>query len=271
VAGFSSYDDIINEVTVNGKGLDWNFFKIGPTMEGAGVWGSHWYASGSPGAGSNPAATPGTAYDDDVGSIYFADTTTDQKHILTFGAAASQNCTLMLYDRLVGVSGLSVASTGNKTVSSTGLPRYTSSAASVVEAWLEVTTATTTTAAIVSMNSYTNEGGTTGRAGGTVTFPATATDVRTMIKMPLQAGDKGVQDCSTINVATAASAGVVNFLLIRPLVFLPLIANIWNERDCVLQFTSLPRVFDGASLAIAQLATATTATNVWGRINLAYG
>jgi hypothetical protein len=177
----------------------------------------------------------------------------------------------MVYDRLVGVGGLSVASTGNKTVNGVALPRYTGASASVVEAWLEVTTATTTTAAVVSMNNYTNQGGTGGRSGGNVTFPATATDVRTMIKLPLQAGDKGVQDCSSINVGTAASAGVVNFLLIRPLAFIPLLANIWNEKDLVLQFPSMARVFDGASLSLALLATGTTATNVYGTMKAAYG
>lgn len=271
MAGFTSYDDIINEVTVNGKSYDWNFLKIGPTMHGAGVWGSLWYASGSPGAGVDPAATPGTAYSSASGGIVFPDTSTDQKYIMTFGAAASQNCTLMLYDRLVGVSGLSLASTGNKTVSSTALGRYTSTASSVVEAWVEVTTATTVTAPVLSMNSYTNEAGTAAQAGATITLPSAATVLRSMFKLPLQAGDKGVQACSTINVATAGSTGAVNFMLIRPLVYLPLLANIWNERDCVLQFTSLPRVFDGATLGLAQLATATTATTIWGRVNIAYG
>lgn len=269
--GFTSYDDIINDVTVWGQTLEWNFWKQGPTMEGAGVWASLWYEEGAPRGGGNPASTPGTAYANDANSLWWESTSDDRKFLVTIGAAATQNCTLMVYDRLVGVGGLSVASTGNKTVSSVALPRYTGSEASVVEAWLEVTTATTTTAPVVSINSYTNEGGTGGRSGANITFPAAATDQRTMVKLPLQAGDKGVRSCSTINVNTAASAGVVNFLLIRPLVFLPLLANVWNEKDLVLQFPSMPRIFDGASLSMALLATGTTATNIYGTMKAAYG
>ncbi len=271
MAGFSSYDDLINELTTNGKRFDWDFLKAGPAAEAAGQWVSHWYAAGSPGAGSDPAATPGTAYDDTAGSMFFSDVSPDQKHLLTFGAAATVNCTLMLYDRLVGVSGITLNSTGNKTVNSTALPRYSGTASAEVEAWVEVTTATTGTAPVVSMNSYTNQDGTTGRAGGTLTFPAAATDVRWMAKLPLQAGDKGVQAISTLNVATAGTAGVCNVILIKPLAYLPLVANLWNERDLVLQLARLPRVFDGACLATAQLATATTATTVWGKVGLGYG
>jgi hypothetical protein len=269
MAGFGSYSAVISALNAGAR-LEYQFYKVGPTNEGAGVWTSLWYAGSAPAAGTDPAATPGTAYTNAAGSIQFPNTSTATNWMLDLNATATQDGTLMLYDRLVGVSGLSVATTGNKTVSSTGLPRYTSSAASVVEAWLEVTTATTTTAAIVSMNSYTNEGGTTGRAGGTVTFPATATDVRTMIKMPLQAGDKGVQACSTINVATAAAAGVVNFVLLRPIMYVPLLANIDSRMSCLFDASRTMRVFDGASLAFAWLATGTTAATITGDLRISY-
>jgi hypothetical protein len=272
MAGFSSYDDLINEMTTNGKALSWDYTKTGPVAEAAGQWASLWYAAGSPGAGADPAATPGTAYDDTAGSMFFTDQSPDQKHLVTFGGAASVNCSVMLYDRLVGVSGISVASTGNKTINSTALPRYSGTAAAVVSAWVEVTTATTTTAVVMSMNSYTNQAGTAGRAGATITFPAVATDVRWMANLPLQAGDQGVRSIEVgVNVATAAAAGVINVLLLRELAVIPMLANIWNERDLVLQLAAMPRVFDGGSLALAQLATATTATNHWGTVRLAYG
>jgi hypothetical protein len=192
-------------------------------------------------------------------------------HVVTFGGVSTVNCTLQLVDRLVGVSGISLATTGSKTVNSTTLPRYSGTAAAVVEAWVEVTTATTTTAPVISANSYTNQAGTAARAGGNLTFPAAATVARWMGKLPLQAGDAGMQSVQTINVATAAAAGVCNVILQRPLATLPLIANVWNERDLVLQLAALPQVFDGASLALMQLASATTATSIWGTVRLAYG
>lgn len=270
--GFTSYDDIITEMTTNGKRNTIPFAKVGVAGL-VGVWESLWTAVGIPGAGSAPAGTTGTSYSKDNGSINFPDVSTDLRYLLSFGATATQNCTLMLYDRLVGVSGISVASTGNKTVNSTAVPRYSGTAAVGNQVWLEVTTATTTTAAVVSLNSYTNEGGTAGRAGGSLTFPAAATVLSSLVgPLPLQAGDLGVRSVEVgLNVGTAASAGVVNVLIIRPIAFLPIIANVWNEVDLVLQLTQLERLFDGATLGLAMLHTVTTATNVWGKLITGHG
>lgn len=278
MAGFTSRDDIINEVTANGKQDLWNFYKVAPAAaEAAGVWQSLWKGVGNPGAGSDPAASTGTAYDTDAGSstagaIWFPDRSTDQRHLLSFGACATQNCTLMLYDRLVGVSGISTATTGNKTVSSTALTRYTGTSATLNEVWLEVTTATTTTAPVVNLNSYTTADGSTGQTGGNVTFPAAATDLHSMIQVPLNASKQGVRSIEIgLNVATASAAGAVNVLIIRPLARIPLLANVWNEVSFLDDVMGLPRIYDNATLGLALLASTTTATTVWGTITCAYG
>lgn len=272
MAGFASYDDLIAEITA-GKHKTFSFYKVSSAPEAAGVWHSLWKAAGVPGAGADPATTPGTAYDDTAGSIFFQDEASDQKHIVTLGACANVNCTLMLYDRLVGVSGISLATTGAKTVNSTALPRYSGANALGVQAWLEVTTATTTTAPVVNLNAYTDQDGNTGNSGANLTFPAAATNVDAFIgPLPISNADRGIRSIEAgLNVSTAAAAGVVNVVLIKPLLYLPLIANQWNERDCVLQMTSLPRLFDGASLGLAILASGTTATTVWGQIGVAWG
>lgn len=276
--GFTSRDDLINEITTNGKQDLWNFYKVAPAAaEAAGVWQSLWKGVGNPGAGSNPAATPGTVYDSDsaspvAGSIRFPDRSTDQRYLLSFGAVATQNCTLMLYDRLAGVSGISTATTGAKTVNSGALTRYSSTAATLNEVWLEVTTATTTTAPVVNLNSYTSADGTTAQTGGNVTFPAAATDRHTMIEVPLNASKQGVRSVEAgLNVGTASAAGAVNVLIIRPLARIPLLANIWNEVSFLDDTMGLPRIYDNANLGLALLASTTTATTVWGTVNCAYG
>jgi hypothetical protein len=278
MAGFTDYNDLVQELTVNGKYLTWDFFKVAPAnAQGAGNWQTLWKATGTPGAGADPAAgsasvnSGGTAHTNEAGSINFADQSPDTKHILSLGACANQNCTLLLLDRLVGVSGLSLASTGNKNVNNVALPRYSGSSAAVVSAWLEITTATTTTPAVVSLNTYTNEAGTASRVGGTITFPAAATVLHTMLKLPIQAGDKGIRTVETLNVGTAASVGAATLLLCRELARIPLIANQWNEKDFVLQTTALPRVFDGSSLSLAILASGAVTTTVWGTVQLAFG
>lgn len=278
MAGFVSRDDIINEISTGGKVDLWNFYKVAPAAaEAAGVWQSLWKGTGNPGAGSDPAATPGTVYDSDTGSVvagsmYFADRSPDYRHLLSFGAVATQNCTLMLYDRLAGVSGISTATTGNKTVNSGSLTRYSGTAAILNEVWLEVTTATTTTAPVVSLNQYTSADGSTGQSGGTVTFPAAATDLHTMIQVPLNASKQGVRSVEVgLNVGTASAAGAVNVLIIRPLARIPLLANVWNEISFLDDVMGLPRIYDNACLGLALLASTTTATTVWGQINCAYG
>ena len=75
----------------------------------------------------------------------FADRDPDYRHLLSFGAVATQNCTLMLYDLLAGVSGISGVGTGSKTINSGALTRYSGTAATLNEVWLDVTTASTTT------------------------------------------------------------------------------------------------------------------------------
>ena len=275
--GFTSRDDIINELTTNGKADLFNFYKVGTAAQAAGVWHSLWKGAGQPGAGSDPAATPGTVYDSDAtspvaGSMFFPDRSTDQRYVLSFGAVATTNCTLMLYDRLAGVSGISTASTGAKTVSSGALTRYSSTAATLNECWLEVTTATTTTAPVVNLSSYTSADGTTAQTGPNLTFPAAATVAGAMLQVPLSASKQGIRSVEAgLTVGTASAAGAVNVMIIRPLARIPLLANVWNEVSFLDDTLGLPRVFDNANLGLAYLASATTATTFWGTVSCAYG
>lgn len=278
MAGFSSRDDIINELTTNGKADLWNFYKIAPAAStAAGVWQSLWKGVGNPGAGADPAVSTGTAYDTDAttavaGSMWFPDRSTDQKFLMSFGAVANATCTLMLYDRLVGVSGISTATTGNKTISSLALTRYTGTDAILNEVWLEVTTATTVTAPVVSLNSYTTADGTAAASGGTVTFPAAATTISSMIQVPLSATKQGVRSIEIgLNVGTASTAGIVNVCIIRPIARIPLLLNVWNEISLLDDVMGLPRIYDNATLGLALMGSAAQTTTVWGKISCAYG
>lgn len=279
MAGFTSLDDLISEMTVNSKVFHAPFYKVSTAPEANGVWHSLWRVAGYPaaggdgGAGSGTPGAGGTALTlADGGLLNAANASPDTKHLLTLGAVASQDCMLMLYDRLVSVSGVTVASTGSKNVGSAALPRYSGGDSKGVQAWLEVTTQTATTAPVVNMNSYTDQDGNTGASGGSVTFPAAATNVDTLVgPLPLAAGDTGVRSVETVNVGTAGTAGAVNVVLLRPLGFLPLSANAWTERDFLTMLPSLPRLYDGHTLGLAFLATTTTAVTVWGSIRGAYG
>lgn len=261
-----SRDQVLAHIAA-GRHQTWNFSKDGATHtpEAAGNWYSCSVDPGSPGAMVDPTTYANCT--DLAGSIFHTNVSPAKRYMHAVYATASQNGTLMIYDRLGHIGSIALSSTGNKTVSSSALPRSMDTVdLANVEAWLEITTATTTTAVVCSMNSYTNEAGTPARAGGNLTFPATATNTRWMGKLPLQAGDKGVQAVSTINVGTAASAGVANVVLLRPIAYVPIIANIITP----LELPELPRIYDGSSLMLAFLATTTTAVDIWGRTVCVY-
>ncbi len=78
------------------------------------------------------------------------------------------------------------------------------------EIWAQQVTAATGTQNI--NVEYTNEGGTTGRTSGAQSMPATT--IRTMLRIPLQAGDRGVQGITGVT-GTTASAGTFNLLVMR--------------------------------------------------------
>jgi len=257
MAGFTGYDDIINEVTTNDKHLRCLFTKE-PSYGGPGaadIWYSFWREPGIPGAGAIPATTPGAAYTDADGSMHWANQTPDRKFFASVDTNFSSTGVLMVYDRLVGVGGIVLTSTGDKTVNSVALPRYSGTAADGVQAWLEVEVATTTTAPIVSLASYTNEAGTAGRAGGTIAFPLTTTKQQTFIgPLPLQSGDRGIRSVETINVNTASGGATAtcSLVLLKPIAFFAGGAAIATAHtDFVLQRPIMRRVYDGASLAVA--------------------
>ena len=277
MAGFTSRDDIINELTTNGKADVWNFYKIGIVAEAAGVWQSLWQSVGNPGAGGNPATTPGTVYDSDTssivaGSMPFTDRSTDQKHLLSFGACATQACTLMLYDRLAGVSGVATNSTGTKTINSGALTRYSGTAAVLNEAWLEFTTAGTAATGVFNLNAYTSADGSNGLSGGSVSTPTTSMTQYSMLQLPLNEGEQGVRSVEAgLNVGTAHTTSVANLLIIRPLARIHLPQYVWTEVSFLDDVGGLPRIYDNANLGLMYFATTTTALTVWGTINCAYG
>lgn len=176
-----------------------------------------WTLAGTP---PTSAATPGTAYTNHSSALMtFPDLSPIEKFLVEFESScpSSSGQLVWLMDRLVGV-GQSIVGTGDKTINSTALPRYTTGEDVMV--FLEVTTITATTLPVISLASYTNQAGASGRAGASLSWPSAVQEVNSWIgPMPLQSGDSGVRSVETINVSAAPSAGVVNVVLAKPLIF----------------------------------------------------
>lgn len=265
---FASRDAIRAAITA-GRVQRWHFVKDGDTSnetpEAAGSWVSYYLAVGTPGAAAAPSTYANLT--DFSGSVNNTNVSPGNRYLTDVVVCASQPGTLMVYDRLGHIGAIALSSTGNKTVSSSALPRSMgTNDLNNVECWIEVDVATDGTTTL-SMNSYTNESGTTTRAGGNLVLPSSA-NIGWMGKLPLQAGDKAVQAVSTINVsAETNTVGECNVVLMRPLAYVPVAtANIATR----LELTQLPRVYDGSSIFFAWMATSTTVVDLWGELTFAY-
>jgi len=261
---FASDNAIRQANSANRKNV-WRPYKTGAaaaTPQAAGQIVSLAALAGSPGAIADPSVY--ATCTDLAGAMINTNASPANSYLTSGWMTATQDGVLLVYDRLGHIGAVSLAATGNKTVASTALPRgMTADDLANVECWIELTTATTVTAPILSMNSYTNEAGTAGRAGATITFPAVATPTRWMAQLPLQAGDKGVQAVNTINVATAASAGVCNVILLRQIAAIPCTANVTIPSILI---EELPRIYDGSSLCMMFLASAAAVVSVRGSL-----
>lgn len=123
--GFTSQDDLINEITVNGKfrRVDWNKLTHAVTAQVAGVWHALPHSTGNPGAltmgvvGTNLAFH--AAYDRMAGAMYHGgDVSPDTKHVLNasaFSAAATSMPAIFMLVDLLGWYPVSTTTvTGNQ-------------------------------------------------------------------------------------------------------------------------------------------------------------
>ncbi len=130
-------------------------------------------------------------------------------------------CGLMLIDMLNISGGLNATVTTAQTTNlpTAALPRYTNGegvhAALVVHA---IIGSTSTTATV----SYTNQAGTSGRTSTAVVFGGTGyREVNALIRIPLQAGDTGIQSVESVTVSgTTGTAGNFGVVMYKPLAFM---------------------------------------------------
>lgn len=284
MSGFSSQDDMINQVSTNGKFYrsDWQKSTFATTTHTAGMWYSLFRGGGNPpadtilGTGTNLAFQALTDATTNATGIPHGGNVgggTGFKVLLNAAAqtaaATTAPCVLMLVDLLGFYPITSVTTTGNQTLNNTvTLPRYTDGAG--VQAFITPSTVMGAATPNISIT-YTNSVGT-----GSKTTPATlpigntAAAVTSIVYsgtgagkfgpfMPLVAGDAGIRSVQSINLSAPYVSGVLNLVLAKPLLTMPITTlGVTAERDLVNQFMSMPKVYDGACLAWLMLAGAAT-------------
>ena len=281
MAGFTSQDDMINQVSTNGKFYrsDWQKSTFTTTAHTAGLWYSLFRGGGNPpadtilGTGTNLAFQALTDATTSATGIPHGGTVSGFKHLVSAAAqtaaATTAPCVLMLVDLLGFYPITTVTTTGAQTLNNTvTLPRYTDGAG--VQAFLTPSTVMGAATPHLSIG-YTNSAGTAARATPT-TLPIgnTAAAVTSIVYsgtgsgkfgpfMPLQAGDAGIRSVQSVTLSVSYVSGVLNLVLCRPLLTLPITTlGVTAERDLVNQFMSMPKIYDGACLTWLMLAGAAT-------------
>ena len=289
--GWTSQDDLINQLTNNGKG---DTVVTTKTLSSAGTAGAWTLLAGH--AGYPPAATF-TGSDltyvptDDTwaeGTIYTGgDVSTATKHFLSAGAAcvaaAGAPWYIMAID-LVGfvpLSGTNVSTTGTKTVTMTALSNSGSKGDRYANGQgLRMFVAADTALGANAPTCVVNYLDTGGNAGATTTFTSTASlGVGQLLNtgaaankynpfLPLAAGDTGVSDIvSLVWSGTAHASGTVIIGLCKPLWTIPVPATgLYCKVDFVNALPSMRRIPDGANIQF--LLFQTGATTSAGTINV---
>ena len=293
--GFSSMDDLVNEITNNGKFIrnDWNKITTASITYAAGRWYDFSLLAGTPIAN----AFAGTALawrscDETTGNgtqifglQHGGNVSQDTKHILNVSAVTAVATGVPAQLMLVDLQGYWPSISNNSAVAQTltGTPslRYTNGAGCRLF-WVQTATSGATAQNLAL--SYSNTVPTSGRSLP-VTVSMTASAVAGHIShsgtaannygpfLPLASGDTGVSTVASVTFS-AANTGTGALCLARPLLTLPITtASVAAERDLLNQLPSLPQVKDGACLVWLYFAGAATAasTNFHGAVEFGWG
>jgi hypothetical protein len=150
MTALASLSDVVNRITGGNSGSPEQIWfgktgrvaGAGATALVAGRWSSMWQYEGWPGgAGAAPGGTARNPTNATAGSLFQTDPGGGRsKWLLGASCAPLLAGTLMVYDRLADISGLSGTNTAAQTITGLSVSRYTGTAAAGNQIWLEVYT-----------------------------------------------------------------------------------------------------------------------------------
>lgn len=175
---------------------------------------------------------------------------------------------VLVYDRVWSCSGLSgTVTTAQAVTSPPTITRYANGVG--LELWVECYTATGSSAANITI-SYTNQDGVAGRTSVSTAHP-TSLPAGRMYRVPLQAGDTGVQSVQSVTLSvTTGTAGNFGVTLMKRLASLPVVStNVTSVSDFAA--LGMPPIPTGAAIDLIHLATASNTGNVFGLLQFIEG
>lgn len=284
-AGFSSLSDMISKWTQSNNGQQLWFNKTTSINNAGGRLSTHWYATGTPGAGAAGAAAPGGTANakGDAGSYPVINTTTGSEGLYLvsgFGSSLFVGGAILLYDRLFSVA-KTMSSTASEAV--TGVPtRYTSTTSTD---WNyaggnfmvpEVTSGLSSTAHNWNVMQYTDQDGNTAQSApsnaGVSSAAANSIDLAAgNWYTTLAAGDIGLTAISAMQCSASVTGGVT-WVIGHPIAIIP----VWTSQGFTpADFTNsafgVVRMYDTACLAMMWMPYSNTATQISLNVNLLRG
>lgn len=273
-------DTLINKLSSGGGGNPQNifFFKEGFISSSAtsigsttvGQWTSLWNCNGFPSAISiYPPLTAQALSGSMTGALRtYQNAQVNQNWLLggtvMGGGTLSNIGTVLVYDRLAHISGLSGSVTTPQIVSET-ITRYSGSTTCIGnQLWLEVYQRLGATNTGINIT-YKNQNGTTAvtptaSIGGVLNICGFQAE-QTMWPIALAPGDTGVQSVDRVIIqATTGNSGSFGVTIVRPLMLLPLTTQFGGSRDLVSDICAPVFVEANACIAFAFQSTIASAS-----------
>ena len=286
--GFTSLDDLLNQISVNGKYGRIDVTKTTPVAGVAGTWTDLGMCTGFPPVNTYAGTSLTFVPTDDTwgeGAVYHGgNVSAATKHFLnasaTVFAAAGAPWVLMCVDQVgyVPITGADVTGTTERTITMTALnsgSRWPDGKG--LRAYFSTEVAPATGGPNLTSFKYTDESGNTAQNMTTVVSMAAAAGAvagaiphsgnaanRFAPFLPLLPGDYGIRDLEAFMFSGGTAytgTGQLVLHLVKPLWQLPIPSNgILSERDFVNQLPSLPKIPDGACLRFLMFQTGATTT-----------
>lgn len=276
MAALTDLSDIVNRVTGGNNGTPEHLFffrdsRVDAAAAAATVAGrmtSLWQYEGNPAGGAAPGAVAVPDNTTDGGLKQTDPGGSRTKWLLGCTASSSAAGTLILYDRLLHISGLNGTTLTAQAVGG-ALTRYTGAESVGNQIWVEVYTqigASGTTITAI----YTDQGGDGGTTTATAIGATGLREAQRIISLPLASGDTGVRGVTSVTLAgTTGTAGDFGVSIVRPLAILPIgLLGSGTVRDFIAGLPSIPEIKTDACLALAWLANTTTAPQIFGSLHM---
>lgn len=276
MTAIADLSDLVNRLTGGNSGTPesvW-FHKVAriagaaATAPIAGRPASLWRYDGQPGAGTTPGAA---AIPDESTAGALAQTDPGggrQKWCVQGWATGLVAGTLLLYDRLLHVGGLSgtVTTAQNVQTTTTPTPALTRNTGGVGNiAFAEINTIIGTTGTTITM-AYNDEGGNAATSPPTTIGGTGFREVTRAIMLPLASGDRGIQAVKTVTLlASTGTAGDFGVVIGNPLAYIGIgTAGGAGWRDFATGMPGIPEIATNACLALLWIPNTTTAPEVFG-------